>query len=244
MTLPPIRLMMTVSNSIFPANIIAFTSDRTVDFTLRQEQTGLNDEEEDFLSRRLNIDLPDLVLIRQTHGFRVVVADESFLRDKSVLPEADGAMTRLPNVALTIRTADCLPVFMYDPEQKGIGLVHVGRRGAEKNILREAITQMKAQWQTEPKAIMVFLGPAIRSCCYEVDKEFQESFPEDLVVKDGRHYLDLVQVCRKQLIGLGLEGQNIHDSGICTCCDEQYFSYRRQGESAGRMLSLMMLKEG
>lgn len=238
------RMMTAVSNSTFPTNIIAFTSDRTVDFTLSQSESSFNNEQREFLSSRLNFVLPEPVSIVQVHGRRVVTADSDFLRKRSVLEEADGVITKIPNVALSVRTADCLPVFMYDPVQKGIGLIHVGRRGAEKNILQEAVEQMKAEWKTDPKTIKAFLGPAIRSCCYEVEREFQEYFLEDLTVNDGRYYLDLIQACKKKLTGLGLQDKNIIDCGICTCCDKNYFSYRREGENAGRMISLMMLKEG
>lgn len=237
--------MMAVSNSIFPANIIAFTSDRTVDFSLCPTNESLfNDVQRRFLSGRLDRDLPEPVTVEQVHGRRVVVVDPDFLRNRSVPEQADGAITRLPRVPLSVRTADCLPVFMYDPSCEGIGLVHVGWRGAQNNILKETVTLMKREWRTDPGTIKVFFGPAIHSCCYEVGQEFREYFPDGVLEHDGRYSLDLIRVCRKQLAGLGLRAGNILDSGICACCDKNYFSYRRERESAGRMLSLMMLKAG
>jgi YfiH family protein len=237
-------MTMPVFNSSFPANITAFTSDRTVDFTLNKINPDLTTTQRSLLLSRLGFEVPEPAPILQVHGDQVITVDEDFLKKRPVLPEADGLMTRIPGHPLTVRTADCLPVFMYDPACRGISLIHVGHRGAAKNILREAVTQMKTEWRTETKAIKVFWGPSIRSCCYEVGEEFQERFPEDLIVKDGRYYLELVQACKKQLTSLGLQEENMTDCGICTCCDSNYFSYRREGETAGRMISLIMLREG
>lgn len=235
---------MPVFNNPFPANITAFISDRTVDFTLNKNNPDLTKKQRELLLNQLGFDLPEPRPILQVHSDKIVIVDEDSLKKRPVLHKADGLITRIPGQPLVIRTADCLPVLMYDPENKGIGLIHVGRRGAANNILREAVSQMKAEWQTKTKAIKVCLGPAIRSCCYKVGEEFQEHFPEDLTVKDGRYYLDLIQVCKSQLVDLGLQDKSILDRGICTCCDKSYFSYRREGESAGRMISLMMLREG
>ena len=102
---------------------------------------------------------------------------------------------------------------------------------------------MNEQWQTDPKDIKIAFGPAIRSCCYEVGSEFQEFFPEDCISRDNRHYLDLPQMTHDQLLSAGVDKTNICDCGICTCCDSNYFSFRREGNDAGRMISLIMLKE-
>ena len=152
-------------------------------------------------------------------------------------------ITQTLGLPLAVRSADCLPVFLYDEKQYGIGLVHVGWKGSQKNIVGQTIKLMNEQWQTNPKDIKAAFGPGIRSCCYEVGSEFQEFFPEDCIMRDNRHYLDLSQMTHDQLLSEGVEKTNIFDCGICTCCDSNYFSFRREGNDAGRMISLIMLKE-
>ena len=71
--------------------------------------------------------------------------------------------------------------------------------------------------------------------------EFQEYFPEEILFRDGHYFLDLQKVNKNILTAAGIPEQNIHDCGICTCCDHNYFSYRREGETAGRMISLLMI---
>ena len=101
---------------------------------------------------------------------------------------------------------------------------------------------MTEQWQTPPEDLKVVLGPAIRSCCYEVGKEFLEYFPREVSAKDQHLYLDLPLVNKTQLTFWGVRTENIFDCQICTCCDPRFFSYRRDGPKAGRMVSVMMLK--
>ena len=233
--------MMPLFNKVFPANVIAFTSDHSVDFTLDEEQTALNQNQRKFLLSQLNLDLPEPIHIRQVHGDHIIVAEES-LHAEHVLKEADGLITKVFNLPLAVRSADCLSVFLYDEKQKSIGLIHVGWKGGQKNIARQTIKLMKKQWQTDPKNIQVAFGPAIRSCCYEVGSKFQDYFPGDLIVRDGRYYLDLPQMVHNQLLSCGVLSTNIFDCGICTCCDQSYFSFRRESNDAGRMISLIMIK--
>jgi len=233
---------MPLFNKAFSANIIAFTSDRSVDFTLHEEQTAFNQNQREFLFSQLDLNLPEPVHVHQVHGDNIIIAEE-FLHDGQASKEADGLITKVLDLPLAVRSADCLSVFLYDEKQKGIGLIHVGWKGSQKNIIRQTIELMKKQWQTDPKDIKVAFGPAIRSCCYEVGSEFQDYFPEDLITRDGRYYLDLPQMVHNQLLSCGAQPTNISDCGICTCCDSNYFSFRRENEHAGRMISLIMLKK-
>ncbi len=235
--------MMPLFNKVFSANVIAFTSDRTVDFTLHENQLKLNELQKKFLLSQLNLDLPEPVHIRQVHGDKIVIVDKDTLQRDRVLEEADGLLTKSPCLPLAIRSADCVPVFLFDEKKFGIGLIHVGWKGYQKNIVRQTIERMEKQWRSDPRDIKVHFGPSIRSCCYEIGNEFLEYFPNEVMSRDGRLYLDLIGMNQNQLVRLGVRKENISDCGICTCCDKNYFSHRREGESAGRMISLIMLNE-
>lgn len=233
--------MMPLFNKAFSANVIAFTSDRMVDFTFNDDQRVLSRTQKESLFSQLNFDLPEPVHIRQVHGNKIIVAEET-LRDGHVLKEADGLITQALGLPLAIRSADCLPVFLYDEKHNGIGLIHVGWKGGQANIVGQAIKLIKKQWQADPKNVKVTFGPAIRSCCYEVGGEFQGFFPKDLAARNSRYYLDLPQMIRNQLLSCGVNETNIYDCDICTCCDPGFFSFRREGEGAGRMISLIMIR--
>lgn len=102
---------------------------------------------------------------------------------------------------------------------------------------------MREKFNTDPKDLYVGFGPVIRDCCYEVTEEFVDFFTFGLVKRDNRYYLDLVRINKRQLLSLGIREVNIFDPKICTSCNNKdFFSYRKEGSSCGRMLSVMMLR--
>ena len=106
----------------------------------------------------------------------------------------------------------------------------------------KTIDFMRENYYTKTGAIKVALGPAIRSCHYEVGEEFHGFFKRNLLPRNGKLYFDLIQENKDQLHEIGVLEKNILDSGRCSVCDANYFSHRREGAKAGRMLSVMMIK--
>jgi YfiH family protein len=227
----------------FSPHVVAFVTDRSVDFRMPDEPPALSSAQREFLLGQLGFNLPEVFTIRQVHGNRIVVADPESLSSNNALEEADGIITDVPGLPIAVRTADCLPVFIYDPRHEIIGLIHAGWRGTSQQILNEALGLMRRRWHANPADLRVAFGPAIRVCCYQVGQQFREYFPEETVQRDRGYFLDLSVANKNQLLRLGVDARHIFDSTVCTCCDSGYFSYRREGEVAGRMLSLMMLKK-
>lgn len=238
--------MIPLFDHVFPSEVVTFMSDRSIDFargSTIQKEGGCNAQQKNFLAAQLGFVPSLLVDVQQVHGRRVILATEEFTRRNDFSEEADGLVTNLSNASLVIRTADCLPVFMYDTKRKCLGLLHAGWRGSHQNIIQQSVSIMRQNFHAETKDLKVALGPAIRACCYQVGGEFRDYFPQEIVYRNQDVYLDLPRVNKRQLIELGVLEENIFDCGLCTCCDKRFFSYRREGKSAGRMISLMMLRE-
>ena len=234
--------MLLLNNFFENPSVFAGISDRSVDFTLDEKAPLLNPSQKDYLSDHTGVSISALAWAKQVHGEEVIKADEFFYRLPQ-LPEADALITNVPGVPLGVRSADCIPIFLFDPRKKAIGLVHAGWKGSQKQIARITCQRMQQEFGTEYNDILAVLGPAIRVCCYEVGEEFKNYFsPDAFQVNDGL-YLDLIKVNRLQLLDLGLTRDQIFDCRVCTFCDERFFSYRREKDKSGRMLSLMMLKE-
>lgn len=225
----------------FPREVKAFVSDRSMDFTLGPGISELTKRQREYLSSHLQSLVDRVVMMKQVHGDCVVVADD--FKSGPPLREADAIVTATPGVLMTVRTADCLPLFIYDPRHHGLGLVHAGWKGSQKNIVGKALQMMREKWESEPKDLQVALGPAIRACCYEVGAEFGRYFPEYLIHRNDYAYLDLPQVNKDQLEKIGVLAENIFDCEICTHCSSSFFSYRREKDKAGRMISVMMLEK-
>ena len=228
--------MIRLFDNFFPHDVSAGMTDRSVNFERPQESNGFTDSQQRFL-RRHGIDLSKAAQIRQVHGKRVIFISDGIAE----IQQSDGLVTDRQNIPLMIRVADCLPVFLYDTRQKVIGLVHAGWRGTRQQIALEAIKVMQEHGQSHVNDIKVGLGPSIRSCCYEVGEEFKGIFPSETIEKNQALFFDLPGANRNQLLAAGIVKENICDSRICTSCDQRFFSYRRQGQRAGRMLALFKM---
>lgn len=196
----------------------------------------------------LGIAYHNLVCAKQIHGSRVRYIQETdrgkgALAYNTAIDDTDAFITDKTNLPLAIFTADCLPIFLYDPATPAIGLIHAGWRSTKENITVKAVQFMQEKFSTQVKDLYVGLGTAIRGCCYKVGREFNSLFPSDLIQRNGDYYLDLARINKIQLLDLGVKEINIFDSKICTYCqNKDFFSYRREGSACGRIMSVMMLK--
>ena len=190
------------------------------------------------IAHNLEINAKNLAVPEQVHSAVV-----EFARFPVMYPAADGLVTQDPDIILTLKVADCVPVFLHDPSKNIIGLVHSGWRGTVENIVLNAIQLMEKNG-TETGDIRCILGPAIGICCYEVDGEVAKIFDDKVKVKmeERKWRVGLQEQIRLQLVSVGVQKKNIRSSDICTYESQGYHSYRRDGENAGRMVAFLRLK--
>jgi polyphenol oxidase len=196
---------------------------------------------------QLGIDYRDLITAKQVHGKNVQLVTirdmrRGALNYESSLPDTDGFITQEPGVPIAILTADCLSVFIYDPVHRAIAILHAGWRSTEQNIAQEGVLVMQNEFGSTPKDLLVGFGPSIRSCCFEVEKNFKSNFPFGLIELEGRLYMDISLINQRQLVNSGVSQKNIFDPGFCTFSNDDFFSFRKDGQLAGRMISVIMLK--
>ncbi|MBL8012756.1 MAG: polyphenol oxidase family protein, partial [Candidatus Omnitrophica bacterium] len=164
---------MLLLNSFFNhESLIAFTTDSTRDYTLQESRPYMTAQERSLLEAPFSVTFDRFAWARQVHGDRVLVVDEEFL-GRNALDDADALVTNLKNVLIAVRTADCLPVFLWDPEHGAMGVVHAGWKSTYKKILHRAIEAMNGNFQTNAGELKVAFGPVIRPCCYQVGPEFK-----------------------------------------------------------------------
>jgi hypothetical protein len=194
--------------------------------------------EHGFGTRHANPGPERLATLHQVHSDLVVCAGG----EPGRLGEGDALVTGLPGLRLGVRTADCLPILLADPERRAIAAVHAGWRGTVLGVAARAVQTMIHVFGSRAGALCAAIGPGIRGCCYEVGPEvalrFRNIFPErdDL---GGRTRLDLADANRRLLTAAGLAPERIDDQAPCTFCGgREFHSWRRDRESAGRMLSV------
>ena len=246
---------MRLFNDFFPPEISCFMTDASVDFTLPLAGPLFDPTQAQYLEERFAKEIsssprlpvqtmrPAIATVRQVHGNRVILLTEYSKDDDVCVAEADGLITNIPHLALSIRTADCLPIFIVSEEKKTIGIFHAGWRSTQKGIVGEGLKILKHDLSCRADQLKVGLGPCLRDCCYEVTEELRAIFPEEITARGGKLFLDLALANQKQLLAAGVKEENINDHGQCTHCQKNFHSYRRDGINSGRMLSLLTRRE-
>jgi YfiH family protein len=159
--------------------------------------------------------------MNQTHSNTVLkITDEGNY-------QSDGLLTSEKNLALVVKTADCMPVLIRD--LNSIAAVHIGWRGLTNNIFNKTLELLQ---ETE---LQVSIGPHARSCCYEVKQDVAVLLPELVETKDKKMYLNqaksIENYCNENKI-------KIKVSDICTICDDNFFSFR-ENNTQERQLSFI-----
>lgn len=161
----------------------------------------------------------------------------------------DGLVTNFPGVVLTVFTADCTPVLLYDPVARAIGAVHAGWRGTALAITARAVERMGKEFGSRPEDIRAAVGPCISRCCFETDGDV----PEAMRAAFGREAEDCMEQCGekyhvdlKALNALALRRAGVRQIDIasdCTACQPaRFWSHRRVGARRGSLAAMIFLR--
>jgi YfiH family protein len=176
--------------------------------------------------------------LHQVHGAAVHVADD--VPDEP--PHADGVVTTLPGLALTVRAADCVPLLLADQARPVIGAAHCGRPGLVAGVVAATVALMRSEGADR---IVAWVGPHVCGRCYEVPAQMRDDVaalvPAAYAETSwGTPSVDLGRGVRAQLEDAGVEV--VHEVGRCTLEDLDLFSYRREGAAAGRQAGLIWIR--
>ncbi|WP_457599859.1 polyphenol oxidase family protein [Hydrogenivirga sp.] len=147
----------------------------------------------------------------------------------------DAVVTNLQNVEVGVRTADCTPVAFVGEEWSGVA--HVGWRGLASGILERVLERLCVYEDVDK--LFAFIGPAAKACCYEVGEEFRRLFPNRLVERDGRLFMDMQEAVIAELRELGVK--NLGQIERCTVCSKDLPSYRRDRTEERLLTSIRRL---
>lgn len=180
---------------------------------------------------------------RQVHGDLVhTVADGA-----AATGDCDGLASGHPGTWIGIRTADCVPILLWDRDSGAVAAVHAGWRGIAAGIPRGGVATLATRFGADPARIVAAIGPAIDACCYEVDdataaqlSRAAPGFETRPAQRSGHVFAGLRSAVERQLVSAGLRADALERVGGCTSCDaELFFSHRRDRGVTGRMLSLI-----
>jgi len=182
--------------------------------------------------------------VKQCHGSDLLWCEGSgVIHDE----EADMLFTEQAETALAVRTADCLPILLADPETGITAAVHAGWRGTAVQVAGIAVLEMLSHGVLA-KDILASLGPCIGPCCFHIDTatadKLASSAPgaERHIRRKTEITADLREINALQLMQCGLTDEHIERISACTACDtRRFFSYRRDGNRTGRHLAVVAL---
>ena len=201
--------------------------------TFKHEEDGRR-----LLSSLINLDPNMIVNPQQVHSSNVKIVDKP-----GKILSTDAIISSSKSLVLSIQVADCIPLYLADPENNVIGIVHAGWRGIEKNIIDYSIDKMIEQG-ADNNNIIAYIGPSIQQCCFEIGPEVAKKFPKNFQINGSadRLFLDLQELTKHLLIKNSILFNNIISSKECTKCNSnRYFSYRNNGLKSGRMIGVIGL---
>lgn len=154
-------------------------------------------------------------------------------------PEADGIVTTTPGITLMVRAADCVPVLLAGSGV--IGAAHAGRKGMAAGVVPRTVERMR---ELGADAITAWVGPSICGACYEVPAHMRDEVAEveptsAATTRNGTPAIDVAAGVRAQLERAGVTVAYI---GGCTLESSDLYSFRRDGESAGRLAGVIRVR--
>lgn len=199
-------------------------------------------------------DVNRAVLSKQVHETTVRLctsadAGKGLFQDRDYT--ADALITNEPNLPLTVFSADCSVILLYDPIQAAIGAVHAGWRGCAAGILEKTVRAMTESFGSRPGDLLAAIGPCIGQCCFETDHDVAHAMIAALGEETAMPYLDqrgikwqvdLAGLNRQWLLRAGLTPEHIDTCELCTACHPEWFwSHRKMGSARGLQVAMISL---
>jgi len=192
--------------------------------------------------KELNLD--NYYEVKQIHSDIVNILDNNYINNTI----GDALITNLSNKPIIIKVADCVPILLYDKENKVIALVHSGWKGTLENITSKVVLTMMDKFNSKPSNIYSYIYPSIRQCHFEVKQDVYSKFKEKIkdidkytIRKDIKYYINLQDIIKDNLKELGIN--NIIDTDVCTYCNNNIYHSYRYNHTDKRNILLAMIKE-
>ena len=203
----------------------------------------------EFVAKKITCNKKSLITLNQQHTNQVIHFDNN----KSVKNKltGDAIVSEVKNIGIGILTADCAPIFFYDPQKKIIGCAHAGWKGALNGVIRNTVKKFN-ELNSNNSDLIAAVGPCINKKNYEVKEDFFEKFiSQDKsnkkffdIINNKKYFFDLRGFVNKELSNLNIK--NIDNIEMDTFSEKEFFySYRRSQRNAerdyGRCISVILM---
>lgn len=204
------------------------------------------DRNHELLSLATGIPKEKMLFPKQTNGTNVAIVNSP----NEIFPDTDALITNVSGICVGVRTADCVPILLYEPDKKVIGAVHSGWNGTVKKISKKTIQLMIEEYQINPEKLIAGIGPSIGPEVYEIGPDVIELVNDAFIQNHVLSYIpgtqkalfNLWEANKQVLLDCGVLPENIEIARMCTYSDpDLFYSARRDGKKAGRLASGIMM---
>ena len=175
--------------------------------------------------------LDRIFCLNQVHGTEIFQLKDRHVgsgKEVFVVGQGDGIITDAQGVGLMVRHADCQAVVLFDPVKRAIANIHCGWRGSVNAILPRAVDMFVDLYGSRPGDLWAGISPSLGPCCAQF-RHWKEMLPEWMhSFRTGVDRFDFWAVSRMQLENAGIPEKQIFCAEICTACNNDFFSYRRE----------------
>lgn len=232
----------------FPQVIYGLSTrkDSSMKLNSQKDKKALRNRQK-FLSL-FNLKIKNLVWANLDHQGKVKVIS---LKDRGKwIKNTDGLITAQKNLYLALTVADCFPVFFFEPKREVVALAHASWRAIVNGVISRTIQRMKNKFGCQRKNILMGIGPGIRACHFEIQKDVAKKFiskffQKVLIKRKNQLFIDLPMAIKLEARKNGVLAKNIEEKKECTyCLKDKYFSFRRdQPKKLKTMMALIGLKD-
>ena len=200
----------------------------------------------------IGVDAEKCVLSKQVHEANVRVVTEADcgkgLRRARDYDSVDGMICAVPDVPLTVFSADCNVILLYDPVRRAAGAAHAGWRGTALGIAQRTVEAMVSRFGCDPAQIRAAIGPAIGPCCFETDGDVPAALRSALG-RDAEPFMhwngQKWHIDLKGVNALWLHRAGVAQIDVCSCCTacrgDLFWSHRRLGNARGAQAAMICL---
>jgi polyphenol oxidase len=204
--------------------------------------------------QKIGIDINNCISSYIEHGTGVVLVDKKHLgvgmMDSKEEVRCDAMLTNEKNVFLFLKTADCAPVILYDGTKKVLGLIHIGWKNVENEIMKKVVKICKTRYKIDSKNLQIYIGPYVHKNSYikENPSQLKDSKWKNYLseVNLNTYKIDFIGLFKAQLMGLGVKKSNIFDCNIDTARDHRFYSHlisiKENGANEGRFACVVGMK--
>jgi polyphenol oxidase len=199
------------------------------------------------LASTMGVESDRLFFPSQVHETRIVKITPRTLKEEVM--ETDALITRERGLCIAVMSADCVPILLFDKQNKAVAAVHSGWRGTVAKILSKTLDRMHSEFGTVGKDLVAGIGPSVSQDSYEVGEEvveavrnsFEKSASLLIPQPNNKAKLDLWAANRIQLLEFGVPAASIETSDLCTVKNNVDFFSARKGDR-GRFAAGIMLR--